>query len=78
MTLFEAMVLNKPIVATDIPGSRDLLQTCNYGTLVKEDAHAMAQAMMQVIEGRNPTVDATAAIQAYRKNALEQFYAVLQ
>lgn len=78
MVLFEAMTLHKPIVATNIPGPQDILQACNYGALVKEDAHAMAQAMMQTIDGHHPAQDVNAAIQAYRKNALEQFYAVLQ
>jgi len=45
MVLLEAMVLGKPVVAVDIPGSRSVVEL-GYGVLVENNAEALAVGMM--------------------------------
>lgn len=49
ITILEAMTLDKPIIATDIAGPRDLLKG-GYGRLVETNAEALAKAMAEFIE----------------------------
>ncbi|MCR5812928.1 MAG: CDP-glycerol glycerophosphotransferase family protein [Desulfovibrio sp.] len=51
--LFEAMALNVPIIATDIPQSREVLQDGKYGQLVAANATDLSQAMLAYAEQKS-------------------------
>ncbi|HLU07587.1 MAG TPA: glycosyltransferase, partial [Woeseiaceae bacterium] len=70
MVLLEAMVLGKPIVATDIHGSRDLLAG-GKGLLVPNSVEGLADGMAAAIAGR---VQAAAFdAKAYQHQVMERF-----
>jgi CDP-glycerol glycerophosphotransferase len=71
MVLFEAMILNKPIIATDIVGSRSVLQG-QYGLLVDNTKEGLIDGMSQFIEGRLNTESFD--IVNYQENAINMFY----
>jgi glycosyltransferase involved in cell wall biosynthesis len=51
LTLFEAMALQKPIVATDIPGISEVLRGTGAGLLVRPDhADDLARAIARLID----------------------------
>lgn len=50
VALLEAMACGKPSVATDIPGSRDVIEHCVSGLLVPpEDSDALSEALLRLI-----------------------------
>jgi CDP-glycerol glycerophosphotransferase len=51
MVLLETLVLGKPIISTDIPGSRFVLQD-NYGKLVDNSKDGLVHGMKLFIEGK--------------------------
>lgn len=53
MTILEAMALGVPCIGTDIPGNRSLLGR-GYGTLVDQDAEALALGMIDFVRDREP------------------------
>jgi CDP-glycerol glycerophosphotransferase len=71
MVLFEAMILGKPIVATDIIGNRDVLAERD-NLLVDNSIEGLANGMLAFIDGkvRPHTID----IAAYQARALDMFY----
>ena len=70
MVLLEAMVLGKPIVATDIAGSRDLLAG-GKGLLVPNSAEGLADGMAAAIAG---SVQAAAFdAKAYQDQVMDRF-----
>ncbi|CAM5217405.1 CDP-glycerol glycerophosphotransferase family protein [Alishewanella longhuensis] len=74
MVLFEAMILQKPIISTDITGSRSALEG-RTGHLVENTADGLAEAMKDIVTGKltMPVYD----IELYQKQALEMFYSVI-
>lgn len=76
MVLFEALILKKPIIATDIPGNRSVLQLADQ--LCDNDANALAKAMEDFINGRRAAIDIEFNIANYQKAALEKFYSILR
>lgn len=71
MVLLEALTLGLPIVATDIPGSRDVLEG-RSALLVEPDADALAAGMLKACKGEVQADDFDAA--AYVERAVEMFY----
>ena len=52
--LFEAMVLGKPIIATDVSGVREMLSDGEYGHIIENDEEAIYKGMKYFIE--NPEI----------------------
>lgn len=71
MTLLEAMILEKPIIATDIIGSRSVLEG-RTGCLVDNSIDGLLKGMTNFIECKfeNRTFD----INSYQNSAISQFY----
>ena len=71
MVLFEAMILKKPIISTDIVGSRSAIEG-RSGHLVENSEAGLAQGMLDFLGGKLtfPEYDIT----DYQKQALEMFY----
>ncbi len=72
VTLFEAMILQKPIIATDIPGNRAILEN-NPGLLVDNSIQGLVKGMQDFLDKR---YDET-KIFNYKENnlnALNMFY----
>ncbi|AUQ68767.1 CDP-glycerol glycerophosphotransferase family protein [Phaeobacter inhibens] len=71
MVLFEAMILQKPIVATDITGNRGVLQD-RAGLLTPNSVEGLAQGMRAFLKGQLPSSNFDA--DAYQTQALADFY----
>ena len=71
MTLFEAMILEKPIIATDIVGNRSVLEG-RPGILVDNSKNGLTQGMIDFICGRQLESNSFDSIQ-YNFNALSMF-----
>lgn len=52
VVILEALTLGTPVVATETPGSRSVLQNGEYGTLVPISREGIIEALEQVAEGR--------------------------
>ena len=72
MTLFEALILDKPIIATDIVGNRSVLDE-GLGCIVKNSQEGLIQGMLDFLEGKNNCCEYF-DYQRYNKNALKMFY----
>lgn len=71
MVLFEAMILQKPIISTDIVGSRSAIEG-RSGTLVENSEQGLAQGMLDFINGDLAVLEYD--ITDYQENALNMFY----
>ncbi|HAL9276739.1 TPA: glycosyltransferase, partial [Escherichia coli] len=71
MVLFEAMILDKPIISTDITGSRSALEG-RSGVLVENSVDGLFNGMRDFILGRLEFKHFD--IESYQKNALSMFY----
>lgn len=71
LVLLEALILTKPVVSTDIPGPRSVLED-GYGELVENSEDGLVQGMIRFINGeiKSKTFD----YKEYNKIALEMFY----
>lgn len=71
MVLLEAMTLHIPIIATDIPGSRSVIEN-SYGLLVDNSEQGLADGLRQFLAGqvRAGSFDAT----RYNQAALKSFF----
>ena len=72
MTLFEALILEKPIIATDIVGNRSVLKG-RPGVLVDNSEEGLTQGMLDLLEGKHNT-EKSFNYEEYNKNALNMFY----
>ncbi len=71
MVLLEAMILGKPIIATDITGARGVIEG-RSGDLVENSEAGLERGMLDFIEAK---VTATPVdMDAYRTSALDAFY----
>jgi CDP-glycerol glycerophosphotransferase len=70
MVLFEAMILGLPIICTDMPGPRDVLQG-RYGLIVTNDEDGVVSGLQAAQDGVTPrdVFDS----ESYAKSALSQF-----
>src|SRR5699024_5682960 len=51
VVLFEALILGKPIIVTDIPGSRSVVED-GYGFIVNNSVHGLVGGMNRFINGK--------------------------
>lgn len=72
MTLFEAMILKKPIIATDIVGNRSVLED-RPGLLVENNEEGLINGMVNFIEGEYIETQEF-DYSKYNSNALQMFY----
>lgn len=72
MTLFEAMILNKPIIATGIVGNKSVLEG-RQGHLVENSKNGLVNGMKDFLEGRY-VEDKTFDYEQYNQDALDMFY----
>ncbi|SFV71350.1 Glycosyltransferase [hydrothermal vent metagenome] len=72
MTLLEALILKKPIIATDIVGNRSVLEN-RPGLLVENSEEGVYKGMIDFIEG-NYKEEKLFDEQEYNHNALNMFY----
>jgi len=72
MTLLEALILEKPIIATDIVGNRSVLEN-RPGLLVENSEEGVYNGMLDYIEG-NYKEEKFFDDQEYNNNALNMFY----
>ena len=71
MTLLEAMILKKPIIATDITGSRSVLES-RPGHLVENTEEGLLQGMIDFVGEKLEFGNFD--YQSYQENALYMFY----
>lgn len=74
MVLFEALILKKPIVATDIVGNRGVLGD-DYGLLVDNSVDGLVNGMICNLE--NKIQKDNFDIDKYQKNAINMFYDII-
>ena len=74
MVLFEAMILQRPIICADLPGPKDMLQD-RYGLIVENSQDGLLTGLTRLAEGNLPTETFDAA--AYAKEAGYQFLAAV-
>lgn len=82
MTLLEALVLGKPVLSTDNPGARELLQSYGTGHMCKIDAGDMADQIRNLMTaGGNAELycqsPPLSALRDENRRCLEQLYALL-
>lgn len=75
MVLLEALILRKAIVATDIPGSRSILED-GYGLLIPNSKEHLVEGMLQALNEEVPTKEFDYV--AYNEHAMEMFYRMLE
>lgn len=71
VVFFEAMALNKPIIATDISPSRDVLADGKYGLLVEKSVKGIATGMEAFLLGQ--VTSTPFDFDAYQQHALQKF-----
>lgn len=76
IVLFEAMALNKPIIAIDVPTSREVLANGKYGLLTASTVAAFAAGMEAFLDGDVPPPDFD--FDVYQRNALARFESLLE
>jgi L-malate glycosyltransferase len=60
-TIREAMSMEKPVIATDAGGNRELVSSPDVGWLIPmKDRRALTNALMEVLSGRNPHIGTNA------------------
>lgn len=74
MVLLEAMILNIPIIATDIPGNRGVLHD-NYGLVVPNSEEGLAEGLRAVLKNESDAMGTFDPI-TYRNEAIERFTAL--
>ncbi|MBA3927011.1 glycosyltransferase [Listeria rustica] len=75
MVLLEALILRKVIVATDIPGSRSILED-GYGLLVPNSKESLVEGMLRALNDEVATKEFDYV--GYNQRAMEMFYSMLE
>ncbi|MBN2344344.1 MAG: CDP-glycerol glycerophosphotransferase family protein [Deltaproteobacteria bacterium] len=74
MVLLEALVVGLPVIATNIVGSRSVLED-GLGTLVDNSIDGLVEGMTKFIEGKIKPVPFN--VEQYQKSSMEKFYHVV-
>ncbi|MFS0658066.1 glycosyltransferase [Niallia alba] len=72
MVLLENLIIGMPIIATDIPGNRSILQE-DYGLIVENSVNGLVQGMEQYLNNNLPRFNMF-NYTSYNKEALDKFY----
>jgi CDP-glycerol glycerophosphotransferase len=72
LVLLEAMILNKPVISTDIPGPRGVLKG-NLGYLVENSEDGLYQGMLNFLKNKDNKREKF-DYEKYNNNALKMFY----
>lgn len=72
LVVLEALILNKPVISTNIPGPQSILENGEYGSLVENSQEGLINGMIDFIENKN--VFKNFDVQLYNKNAMDNFY----
>lgn len=72
MVLLENLIIGMPIIATDIPGNRSILQE-GYGLIVENSVNGLIQGMEKYLNNCLPRFNVF-DYTSYNKEALENFY----
>ncbi|MEB6549568.1 CDP-glycerol glycerophosphotransferase family protein [Heyndrickxia sporothermodurans] len=72
MVLLEALVLGKPVIVTDIPGSRSVVEG-GYGLIVENSIDGLVKGMNDYLEGKRINEQAF-DYEAYLNDAINMFY----
>ncbi len=75
LVLIEAMILNRPVISTDVVGARSVLLEAQYGRLVENSVEGLAQGMLDFVK-KGMAVPAFDAEQ-YQRAAVAKFHAVV-
>ena len=71
MTIMEALILDKPVVSTNITGPKEFLKN-GYGYLVEDSEKGILEGMQQFTKGSLKTLKKFNAIE-FNKKALQEF-----
>lgn len=72
IVLLEALILRKPIIVTDIPGSRSVIEG-GYGLIVENSVAGLVSGMRRFLNGERLN-EHVFDYKAYRNHALDMFY----
>lgn len=76
MVLLEMLILNKDIIATDIPGNRSVLED-GYGMLCDNTEEGLVEAMINYISNKDKYSFKKFDYEKYNKEAIDMFYKVI-
>lgn len=71
LVLFEAMALNIPIIASDIPTSREILANGKNGLLIEKNVEEIAKGMEKFLLGKIKSSQFN--FESYQQNSLQEF-----
>ena len=71
MTLLECLALNKPIIATDIPGNRSVLGD-DKGIIVPNNFEGLKDGILSYLSGKK--IPTGLDVDLYNQDALERLY----
>lgn len=77
MTIMEALILEKPVVCTDITGPREFLQSNECGFIVENSVEGIADGFRAYIDGRLNSLKKFDA-EGFNRAALDEFYELLK
>lgn len=77
MTIMEALILNKPVISTDIPGPAEFLRETGCGLLVEDSTEGVLDGLNAIYDGRLTELSAFDA-EGFNKQAMEEFYNLIK
>lgn len=77
MTIMEALILDKPVVSTDIPGPSEFLKSNGCGLVVENSVEGVLDGFYAYADGRLNSLQKFDA-ETFNKNALNEFYALIR
>lgn len=77
MTIMEALILEKPVVCTDITGPREFLQSNECGFIVENSVEGITDGFRAYIDGRLDSLKKFDA-EEFNRRALDEFYELLK
>ncbi|KYG90277.1 hypothetical protein A0U40_08555 [[Bacillus] sp. KCTC 13219] len=72
LVILEALILEKPVIATNIPGPKGILENKQYGYLVENSVEGLITGMTSFVEEKN--LFKTFDYETYNQKAMSDFY----